>query len=105
MQLGNVRALPYSITKTSALTYNNKLFPFIEIYTCSEKEEEAYYNKLWWNGMTVGVIDSMQNYESLRWANYFRGKLIALYGEEGSNAVENRIIEAINYELAKGVFI
>ena len=105
LQLGNVRALPYSITKTSALTYNNKLFPFIEIYTCSEKEEEAYYNKLWWNGMTVGVIDSMQNYESLRWANYFRGKLIALYGEEGSNAVENRIIEAINYELAKGVFI
>ena len=105
LQLGNVRALPYSITKTSALTYNNKLFPFIEIYTCSEEEEWAYYLKLWWNGMTIGKIDYLPNYVSGNWANYFRGKLVALYGEEGSNAVENRIIEAINDELMKGVFI
>ena len=105
LQLGNVRALPYSITKTSALTYNNKLFPFVEIYECSEVEKEAYYNKIYWNGMTVGIIDRLPNYESGNWANYFRGKLIALHGEEGSNAVENRIIEAINVELMKGVFI
>ena len=105
LQLGNIQALPYSLTKTSALTYNNKLFPFVEIYECSEKEKEAYYNKLYWNGMTVGIIDRITNYESGRWANYFRGKLIALYGEEGSNSVENRIIEAINTELMKGVFI
>ena len=105
LQLGNVRALPYSITKTSALTYNNKLFPFIEIYTCTEEEEWAYYLKLWWNGMTVGRIDEIPRYMSGNWANYFRGKLVALYGEEGSNAVENRIIEAINNELMKGVFI
>ena len=105
LQLGNVRALPYSITKTSALTYNNKLFPFIEIYTCSDEEEWAYYLKLWWNGMTIGRIDELPKYMSENWANYFRGKLVALYGEEGSNAVENRIIEAINDELMKGVFI
>ena len=105
LQLGNVRALPYSITKTSALTYNNKLFPFIEIYTCSEEEEWAYYLKLWWNGMTIGRIDDLPKYTSGNWANFFRGKLVALYGEEGSNAVENRIIEAINDELMKGVFI
>ena len=105
LQLGNVRALPYSITKTSALTYNNKLFPFIEIYTCTEEEEWAYYLKLWWNGMTIGKIDELPSYTSGNWANYFRGKLVALYGEEGSNAVENRIIEAINMELMKGVFI
>lgn len=105
LQLGNIQALPYSITKTSALTYNNKLFPFVEIYTCTEEEKNAYYNKLYWNGMTIGIIDRITNYESGHWANYFRGKLIALHGEEGSNAVENRIIEAINMELMKGVFI
>ena len=105
LQLGNVRALPYSITKTSALTFNNKLFPFVEIYECSEEEKEAYYNKIYWNGMTIGIIDRIEKYMSNNWANYFRGKLIALYGEEGSNAVENRIIEAINMELMKGVFI
>ena len=105
LQLGNIRALPYSITKTSALTYNNKLFPFVEIYECSDVEREAYYNKLTWNGFTIGIIDTIRNYMSGSWANYFRGKLIALYGEEGSNAVENRIIEAINIEFMKGVFI
>lgn len=105
LQLGNVRALPYSITKTSALTFNNKFFPFIEIYECSEEEKEAYYNKLYWNGMTIGIIDRIEKYMSNYYSNYFRGKLIALHGEEGSNAVENRIIEAINYELMKGVFI
>lgn len=105
LQLGNVQALPYSITKTSALTYNNKLFPFVEIYECSDEERAAYYNKIIWNGMTVGIIDRIERYESGNWANYFRAKLIALYGEEGSNAVENRIIEAINIEFMKGVFI
>ena len=105
LMLGNVQALPYSITKTSALTFNNKLFVFVEIYECSNEEKEAYYNKLYWNGMTIGIIDRIEKYMSNNWANYFRGKLIALYGEEGSNAVENRIIEAINMELMKGVFI
>ena len=105
LQLGNVQALPYSITKTSALTLNNKLFPFVEIYECSDEERLAYYDKIYWNGMTIGIIDRIEKYQSGSWANYFRGKLIALYGEEGSNAVENRIIEAINMELMKGVFI
>ena len=105
LQLGNVQALPYSITKTSALTYNNKMFPFVEIYECTEEEKQAYYQKIIWNGMTIGIIDVIKNYESGYWANYFRGKLIALYNEEGSNSVENRIIEAINEELMKGVFI
>ena len=81
------------------------MFPFIEIYDCTEEEKQAYYQKIFWNGMTIGIIDIMTNYESGFWANYFRGKLIALYGEEGSNSVENRIIEAINEELMKGVFI
>lgn len=105
LQLGNIQALPYSITKTSALTFNNKLFPFVEIYECTDEERLAYYDKIYWNGMTIGIIDRMEKYESARWSYYFRGKLIALYGEEGSNAVENRIIEAINLELMKGVFI
>ena len=105
LQLGNIRALPNSITKTSALTYNNKLFPFVEIYECSDEERLAYFDKIIWNGMTIGIIDRIEKYQSGSWANYFRGKLIALYGEEGSNAVENRIIEAINLELMKGVFI
>ena len=101
LSLGNIRALPNSITKTSALTYNNKLFPFVEIYECSLDEKNAYYNKIFYNGMTIGVIDYIEKYMSYRYANYFRGKLIVFY----ETAVDNHIIEEINNELMRGVYI
>ena len=99
--LGNIKALPYSITKTSALTYNNKLFPFIEIYECSEVEKEAYYLKLKYNGMTVSKIDTIQPYRSFENANYFRAKLI----RADAISEDNHYVETINEELMKGVFI
>ena len=101
LQLGNVRALPYSITRTSAFTYNNKLFPFVEIYVCSEVEELAYYKKLEFNGMVVGIIDSMANYESGENANYFRAKLIRFT----NISEDNHYLQVVNEELLKGVFI
>ena len=103
LQLGNVRALPNSITKTSALTYNNKLFPFIEIYECSEEEKEAYYLKIKYNGMTVSKIGRMENYKSDDGSNsnYFRARLIRIT----NISEDNHYVETINEELMKGVFI
>lgn len=97
LHLGNVRALPNSITKTSALTYNNKLFPFVEIYECSEEEKEAYVNKITYDGMTVGKIDKMSNYDS----GFFKGQLI----RNESLMIDNHIMNEINNELMKGVYI
>ena len=101
LNLGNIKALPYSITKTSALTYNNKLFPFVEIYDCTDAEKEAYVNKIRWNGMTIGVVGKMRDYVSLDNSNYFRGKLIRL----DTIAEDNHFLNAINEELLKGVYI
>ena len=101
LQLGNVRALPYSITKTSALTFNNKLFPFVEIYDCTEVERLAYYEKLWFNGMTIGIIDKMEGYLTYDARYYFRAKLIRFV----DISEDNHYLEAVNEELLKGVFI
>ena len=101
LNLGNIKALPYSITKTSALTYNNKLFPFVEIYDCTDAEKEAYVNKIRWNGMTIGIVGKMGDYVSLDNSNYFRGKLIRL----DTIAEDNHFLNAINEELLKGVYI
>lgn len=101
LQLGNIRALPNSITKTSALTYNNKLFPFVEIYECTDTEREAYFNKIKYNGMSVRIIDTITNYISGDASNYFRGRLIRM-----TNLGEtNKFLETINDELLKGVYI
>lgn len=99
LSLGNIKSLPVSITKTSALTINNKLFPFVEIYECTPEEKEAYYNKLTYDGMTVGKIDVISNYSG--GLNYFKGKLIRC----DTINVDNHILNEINNELQKGVYL
>ena len=101
LNLGNVKALPNSITKTNALTLNNKLFPFVEIYECTSAEAEAYINKIRWNGMTLGVIGQMKKNESEDNSHYFRGKLIR-FSDIGE---DSHFLEAIDEELRKGVYI
>lgn len=101
LSLGNIKALPYSISKTSALTANNKLFPFVEIYECTDVEKEAYYNKIRYDGMTIGVIDTISNYRSDSSSNYFKGQLIRNTGIKAST----HEVEEINNELMKGVYI
>ena len=100
LQLGNVQALPLSISKTSALTKNNKLFPFVEIYECSEEEKEAYYLKLKYDGMTIGKIGYMRDYTSNDNSQFFKAKLIRMTIMEDAH-----IINEINNELSKGVYI
>ena len=102
MQLGNIQALPYSITKTSALTANNKLFPFVEIYECTDVEKEAYFNKLDYDGFTIGVIThSFNDYRSSNNSNYFKGQLIRNTAIKGST----HEVEELSNELLKGVYI
>lgn len=99
-QLGNIQALPYSLSKTSAYTYNNKYFPFIEYYTCTDQEKQALESKLKYNGMTVMRIGKMEDYIQQN-PTYIKGKLIRL---EGVNE-DYHIVNTIAGELNKGVYI
>lgn len=101
LQLGNVRALPNSITKTSPVTYNNKLFPFVEVYLCSDEEREAYYSKLRYGGMTVSKIGAMSAFASGESSNFFKARLI----RAEAISEDSHYVEAINEELMKGVYI
>ena len=40
-QLDNIKAMPNSIAKTTAYTANNKIFPIVEYYTCTDEEKIA----------------------------------------------------------------
>lgn len=98
--LDNIRALPYSLAKTSALTYNNKIFPILEYYTCTDEEKQAFRDKLKYNGMRVGrignIIDFIRPEQS-----YIKAKLIRL-----TDIPEDfHILNAIAEEMDKGVFI
>ena len=107
MQLDNIKALPDTLTKVTAINENNKIFPFIEIYDCTDKEKEAVANKIAWNGMTVGVIGKISDYINNSWSygditdkGYIKGQVIRLEGI----ADDTHMLNAIANELNKGVY-
>lgn len=104
-QKQNIQAMPSSIAKTTAYTNNNKIFPILEYYTCTETEKEAVANKIAWNGMTVGVIDQVQNYINNSWSykfiedkGYIKGRVIRIDGIQD----DFHLLTAISDEMFKG---
>ena len=111
LQLGNVKALPNSISKTTAFNQNNKYFPFVEIYDCTDEEKHMVAEKIRWSGMTLGTVgtfhDQLNLIGSYRWSfgdiqdeGFVQGQLIQL----GDLNKEYHIAEQIYIELAKGVY-
>ena len=101
-QLDNIKALPYSISKTTAYTYNNKIFPIIEYYTCTEEEKKAFANKIAYNGMTVGVIDKIINYANNTWSykditdkGYVKARLIRVEGIDDDTNLLNSLADEV----------
>ena len=100
--LDNIKALPYSLSRVTAYTFNNKLWPLIEYYTCTDEEKRAFANKIAYNGMTVGVIDKIINYKDNTWSykditdkGYIKARLIRLEGIEDDTHLLNSIADEV----------
>lgn len=98
-QLGNIKAMPDGLSKTTAYTKNNKYFPFLEFYTCTEEEKNALKNKLKYNGMTVMRIGTINEFLQAE-QSYIKGRLIRLEGD-----YDNHYVNELSQELYKGVYI
>jgi outer membrane lipoprotein SlyB len=107
-QLGNIQALPQTLSKVTAFNNNNKIFPILEKYSCTDIEKIALANKLKFNGMTIMVIGKLNEYiNTWTWGNitcdrtYIKAKLIRI-----NNIPDNyHIVNVIAKELNQGVFI
>lgn len=110
-QLDNIKALPDSIAKVTQINKNNKIFPFVEFYTCSTEEKQAVAQKIAWNSMTVGVIGKIADYINNSWSyqtltgmirdkGYIKARLIRF--EDAEEDFHN--VNAIADELYKGVY-
>ena len=101
-QLGNVKALPYTISKLGTWNVNSKIFPFLEYYTCTDEEKEALENKIRYESMTVMRIGTLEEFSSLSSElSYFKGVLI----RNDEIADDTHILNNIYEELLKGVYI
>lgn len=106
-QLGNIQAMPQGISKVSPFTYNNKYFPILEYYTCTEQEKIAIANKIAYNGMTVMAIGKLKdyinnvwNYKNITSKGYIKGAIIRLEGLQD----DYHVLNAISDEIYKGVY-
>lgn len=103
-QLQNVKALPSSMTRCTALTHNNKLFPFVEIYSCTDEEKEALISKLKYDGMTINKIGQIQNYTDFG-GRMVRGEVIRFDEADNKLKEDTHMANTIYEEIKKGVYI
>ena len=99
--LQNIQAIPTSLTKTSALTYNTRVWPFIEYYTCTEAERKALKDKIKYNGMTIMKVGQLSDY-TLGEDNFYKGQLIRL---PDYVKIDGHMAFEIYNELNKGVYL
>lgn len=98
-QLENIQALPQGLAKTSALTNNNKIFPFIEYYTCTDEEKHALEYKIAYNGMTVMRIGTINEFLDDK-ETFIKGQMIRLDLGDDYHAAA-----VIGDEINKGVYL
>ena len=100
LQIGNVKALPTTINKITPFTNNNKVYPVLEVYECSEQEKQMVMDYIQYKSMRVGAIGNINLYKKTD-RTFIQGTLIRLENTSlGGNEVN-----AINNELEKGVYI
>lgn len=99
--LKTVQARPNTLTRTTAYNINNKYFPYVEYYTCTDKEVELLEKKLKYTGMTIGAIGSISEYLNPEDTTYIQAKLIRLEGLDE----DWHLVNAIKQELIQGVYI
>lgn len=101
--LGNIQALPNSVSKTSPLTYNNKIWPIIEKYSCTSQELANFKEKIKYNSMTIMNIKTLADYATSTDFDkvYVKGQLIRV----DTINDDFHIIDAIYQEVNKGFYI
>ena len=98
--LGNIKALPYTLTKVSAFDIDSKIWPFVEYYCCTDEERNALVDKISFESMTVMRIGTL--------SDYFKGNMEYLKCQLIRNDAikdDNHLLETIYTELEKGVYI
>lgn len=105
MQLENIKAMPYGIASQTAYSANNKVFPILEYYTCTDAERTQVANYIAENGMTLGIIGKLGlyaatwSYGDISGRGFVKATPIELNIEDDSH-----VAQSIAIELQKGVY-
>lgn len=98
--LENIKALPNSLAKISAFNKNNKIFPFLEWYSCTDIERAAFRDMLTYDGMTVNRIGRIIDFLRENELQYIKARLIRCEDLHD----DQHIVDVIASEMAKGAY-
>lgn len=102
-QLGNIKAMPYGLSKTSSINVVNKHWPMLEWYSCTDEERKALEAKIEANGMTIGAIAAVADYAPADSSyHYIKGQLIL---PEGDGSMDARQFTSLAEEFLKGIYL
>ena len=100
-ELGTIKARAQSLTRTTSFNVNNKYFPYVEYYTCTEQEKQALQSKMKYDGMTIGVIGTIPEYlNPTNELTYIQGSIIEI-----DISADASIVERLDQILQGGIRI
>lgn len=71
-QIGNIQALPNTLTKVSAINPNYKVYPVLEVYECTEQESANLDSAIRYNGIDINIICKLSDFSS----GYVQGSVL-----------------------------
>lgn len=100
LQLGNIKARPNTLARSTNITLDTIMFPYIEYYTCTEFEKEQFDQQIKYNGMTINAFGKFSDYvnNADNWT-YLQGIIIEL--NELND--DSHIAYHINEQLQRGL--
>lgn len=100
--IANIKAQPNTLAATGANTINNKIFPLLVYYSCTEEEKTNFEYKLEYEGMTINrIVKNLSNFLSpTEYQTFIRGLLMRIFVNE-----DNHLAQEIANELNRGIYI
>lgn len=104
-QMDNIKSMPHTIKKLTAINGDTRIFPFIEVYTAHPDEEESFDWKMKYTGMTIMTTGKIWDYLKLNEETFIQADLIRLDLSRSEETADNHIAVEIAAELEKGIYL
>lgn len=104
-QMDNVKSMPHTIKKMTAINGDTRIFPFIEIYGAKDKEVQSFELKMQYTGYTIMTTGFIYSFLKEEGETFIQADLIRLDLSRSEETADNHIAVEIASELSKGVYL
>ena len=101
MQLGNIKAMPNTVTKLGSILADQPLVPYLEIYDCTDKEKNNFDNYLSLRSYTINRYGKLYDYVKATGRTFLKGIIVKLSGVHD----DSHYIAAIADEVNQGFYV